>query len=168
MHPDRPLGNSRVRPAPPLRIGEWEAVLNPSRLGGDGILPLFGTVLVLGLVALCVGSALNFEPRIMHAIAIGCIPTGALGAVLSVFVVRWTAARRPDLLGKGPDERIRCINHRAGYASVHVLFGYFCLYTMLAPMGWLQGVSHTAFGSATMIFIAVVYWTAIAVYSRIS
>jgi hypothetical protein len=57
---------------------------------------VFLGLFVLGLLALCAGLILHYERRVMYGIAIGCIPTGALGAVLSVYDSRWAARKHPD------------------------------------------------------------------------
>jgi hypothetical protein len=128
--------------------------------------PLFGALLAVGLLALGLGVGLRYETRVMTGIALGCIPTGVLGIFLCMWIAR-AAARRPEILDKQSDERLVFINQRASLLTVQALFGYFCLYTLLSPVHWLQGVSHTAFGSATLIFMSAIYLGAIAFYSRI-
>jgi hypothetical protein len=61
--------------------------------------PLFATLLVVGLVSLGLGAGLHYETQVMTGIALGCIPTGALGIVLSMLITR-VAARRPELAGR--------------------------------------------------------------------
>jgi hypothetical protein len=135
----------------------------------DATLIVFLGLLVLGVLALSAGLILHYERRVMYGIAIGCIPTGALGAVLSVYVSRWAARKHPDWVQKkrnAMDERSVLIRHHAGYAAFWALFAYVCLYTVLSPTQLLQGVSHAAFGIVTIYVMTVVYWTAVFVYSR--
>jgi hypothetical protein len=126
----------------------------------------FGAILAVGLIALCLGSAFGYDTRTMHGIAIGCIPTGSLGIVLSILAPRIMAARRPSLVTQGPDERVRFINGRASCAALQVLFGWVFLYTVLSPAQWIRSISHTVFGSLTLVFMSLVYAAAVAVYSR--
>ena len=130
---------------------------------------VFLGMLILGVLALCAGLILDYERSVMYGIAIGCVPTGAVGAVLAVYVSRWAARKRPDWIqGKrnAMDERSVQIRHNAGYAAFWALFVYVCLYTLLSPTQLLQGVSHLAFGIATIYVMTVAYWTAVFVYSR--
>jgi hypothetical protein len=127
---------------------------------------LFGCLFAVGLIALGLGIGLRWETHVMTGVALGCIPTGVLGIGLSMLIER-AAAHRPELAVKQSDERIAFINQRASLFVVKALFGYFCLYTLLSPTHWLRSVSHTTFGSATLIFMSAMYLCAIAVYSRI-
>ena len=124
---------------------------------------------VLGVLAVCAGLILHYERRVMYGIAIGFIPTGALGGVLSVYVSRWAARKHPDRVQakrNAMDERSIRIRLHAGYAAFWALFAYVCLYTVLSPMQLFQGVSHAAFGIVTICVMTVVYATAVLVYSR--
>ncbi len=127
---------------------------------------LFSLLLAAGSLALFAGLALHYEPRVMLGIALGCIPTGLLGLALS-FLIQYLAAHRPELNTTDSDERLAFINHRASAFTVQAMFAYLCLYTVLSPTAWLHGLSHTAVGSISLVFLSVVYLTAIAVFSRI-
>jgi hypothetical protein len=123
----------------------------------------------VGLLALAAGFFLPGERRAMFGIAIGCIPTGLLGTALCLYLPRLAAARRPEWLERkrdALDERDQHIRHSAGHFAFWALFLYVGLYTLLSPTSWLAGVSHTAFGVATLWVTMVFYWSALFVYRR--
>jgi hypothetical protein len=125
----------------------------------DGTVYLFSGMFLCGL--LCLAGGLVSGDRFLIGAAIGCIPTGALGVALPLAVLRKRRRVDPD------DERLRFIHQRAAYSTLLILFGYMGLYTMLSNLAFVQGISHTAFGSITLGVMTVAYWTAIAIYSRI-
>lgn len=123
----------------------------------------------VGVLALAAGLILNYERKAMYGIATGCLPTGALGAGLTVWLSRWMAKNRPDLIQRKAnalDERKFQISHHAGYAAFWAAFTYIGLYTMLSTTQFVRSISHTAFGIATMYVFLIAYWAATFFYNR--
>jgi hypothetical protein len=130
---------------------------------------MFAAVFVLGLLGLCAAWIWPAERQTMTGIAIGCLPTGALGTALSLWMMNWVARKRPEWVQKkvdALDERSSLVRCRAGHTVYWILFAYVGVYTLVSPAAFLQAVSHRAFGCATLLFMTAVYWAAVAIYNR--
>ena len=135
----------------------------------DSTILMFLALIGLGVAALCVGSVLHYEVRTMRGIAIGCIPTGILGAGVGMAARRWMAANRPDVLRRerdAQDERNRYIQRQATHVSFWVFYAYIFLYTLLSPTKLIEGISHSAFGSATLALMSAVYLVTLLLFGK--
>lgn len=127
---------------------------------------LFLGILVLGLVALLIGSAMQYETRAMYGIAIGTLPAGVLGAVLSVWALRHAKRRHPERLRAESDERILQIRLHAGNTAFWAAYTLLFLYTILSPLPWVRSISPTLLGCSTLVFLGLVHAVASIIYNR--
>ena len=143
--------------------------MNGNRVNYESAPTVYLCILVAGVSALCAGWFFEYERRAMFGVAIGCIPTGALGLALSLWAGRWIVRKHPEWIAQkrnAMDERSVQVRHHAGHSLFWALFVYLGLYTVLSPTRLVGSITPAAFGSATIILMSLGYWVAIAIYNR--
>lgn len=128
----------------------------------------FSGLLLIGVLSGLAGWIARYEPPIMFSVAIGCIPTGALGLSLSLWIFRWTAEHHPERLRIEDDERLIQIRQRAGNTAFWTMYGLVFFFTLLSGTQFVQNVKPTLFGCGMLVLMGVVHAVVSVVYSQTS
>ena len=142
---------------------------NPAFEDRNATVTLFICTFAIGVLALAAGLIVNYERQAMYGIAIGCMPTGALGASLAVWLPRWVERNRPDLnrrKANALDERSVQLRRHAGYTAFWALFLATVIYTTLSTTQVVRSVSHTAAGIVALYICMTAYGLTVLFHKR--
>lgn len=126
----------------------------------------FVGMLGLGLLSLLIATTMQYETKAMYGIAMGTLPAGALGTLLSLWALRHAERRHPERLRAEKDERNLQIRLRAGNTAFWAAYAFLFLYTILSPVPWVRSVNPTLVGCGALVALGLVHTVASVVYNR--
>lgn len=125
---------------------------------------IFGIIALIGITVFILGTFFNILREEMPGIALGCIPTGIIGMLLTNSMKR-TPEKTEKIVRIKTEERLQLIRYKTGYSAFWIMFIYIAVCNVFSRY---IVISLSMFLVITVIVMVVVLLISSIVQHRIS